>query len=220
MFRKSKCNKCGKKISENFEFCPFCGKPKTGNSQEDWGMLGKRDFEETENTFGLPMGFNKIFNHLMKTLGQIEETKQFEDKKNTNQFRTGGISISISTSGNLPPKIKINPIGNNQIIAEEKIKKNQTPIDVKTKNLKGFSTLPKVEPETKIRRVSDKVIYEINLPGVNLEKDISITKLENGIEIKAVSKEKAYEKNISINLPIIRKNFSKGKLTLELDVKG
>src|SRR3989344_3748821 len=47
-----------------------------------------------------------------------------------------------------------------------------------------------------IRRFADRVVYEIALPGVKSIKDISITKLENSIEIKAVSKDKAYFKLI------------------------
>ena len=221
MFKKRKCEKCKSKIDKNFEFCPFCGKPVIKNNQNDWGMLGKMDFEG-ESMIGFPMGLSSIFNNLVKTLRQMEgtETKFTSNKKSPNPTKTGGISISISTSGNSPPKIKINSMGNIQKEKEETYIKNIQQMEFKSRNLKGFSSLPKVEPQTKIRRFSDKIIYEIDLPGVKLLKDISITKLENGIEIKAISKDKAYEKAISINLPIIRKNFLNEKLILELDVKN
>ncbi len=85
--------------------------------------------------------------------------------------------------------------------------------------LKGFSELTKKEPHTNIRRLSNKVVYEVEIPGMDSEKDLSIVKLENSIEIKAISKNKAYKKIIPIALPIKNYNVSKGKLTLELGLK-
>jgi len=82
-----------------------------------------------------------------------------------------------------------------------------------------FPKLPKKDPETHIRRFSDRVIYEIKMPGVKSVDDISITQLENSIEIKATTKTKAYSKIIPINLPIYDYNLSKGLLTLELEAK-
>ena len=88
------------------------------------------------------------------------------------------------------------------------------------KNLKRISTLPKEEPSTKIRRLANKVIYEINLPEVKSINDVSILRLENSIEIKALAKNKAYFKSIPINLPIINYILSEGKLVLEFEIKN
>jgi hypothetical protein len=95
---------------------------------------------------------------------------------------------------------------------------------IKTPSLSGesldkFSKLPREEPLTDMRRLSDKIVYEILIPGVKSLKDISINKLENSIEIKAVSKDRAYFKIIPINLGIKGYNLLKGKLVLELDDK-
>ncbi len=68
--------------------------------------------------------------------------------------------------------------------------------------------------------MADKVIYEIEMPEVKSMKDISIVKLENSIEIKAVSKKKAYIKLIPINMPITNYQLEKGKLILELEAKN
>ena len=80
----------------------------------------------------------------------------------------------------------------------------------------NFKKLPKKQPETNIRRFSNKVVYEIEIPGVESIKDVSISQMENSIEIKAVAKKNAYEKIIPIGLPISKYDFSKGKLVLEL----
>ena len=66
-----------------------------------------------------------------------------------------------------------------------------------------------------MKRIANKISYEIEIPGVNSFEDISISPLENSIEIKAIAKEKAYSKSIPLNLPIIDYIFSKGLLVLE-----
>ena len=84
--------------------------------------------------------------------------------------------------------------------------------------LKKFSSLPQKDPRTDVRRFSDKVVYEIDVPGVKSLKNISITKFENNIEVKAISKDKAYRKMIPVNFPITNYELSKEKLILELDL--
>jgi hypothetical protein len=64
--------------------------------------------------------------------------------------------------------------------------------------------------------MTNKIIYEVDLPGVKNEKDIIITKLENSIEIKAFTKDTAYLKLIPISLPIKNYFLEKNKLILEL----
>jgi HSP20 family molecular chaperone IbpA len=135
--------------------------------------------------------------------------------------KSGGISISISTSGDRPPEIKVRSFGNVPEFKEgeqkiiEKAKKIKLPVSDSSK----FAGLPKKEPETNIRRFSNKVVYEINMPGVKDVKDVSIIQLENSIEIKAMANKKVFYKIIPINLPISNYNLSGGVLTLELDSK-
>ena len=58
------------------------------------------------------------------------------------------------------------------------------------------------------------------MPGIKSIKDISIIKLENSIELKAISKNKAYFKLIPINLPITNYGILKERLILEFGVKN
>jgi hypothetical protein len=218
MFKKKECNKCKKKMNETYDFCPYCGSSSNENSKEDWGMLGKNDLLPSNNEIKLPMGLKFLVNTLMKNLnGQLENLEK--ENRNPNTIKKGGISINISTSGNRLPAIRINPSKNNpkfkQVVKEE----IQMPTSFSEKNLKKFSNLPREEPLTNVRRLSDKVIYEINLPEVKSIEEVSITKLENSIEVKAISKDKAYFKLIPINLPLRNYNLSEGKLVLELGIK-
>ncbi len=212
MFKKRICNKCGEKVSKNYRFCPHCGSTEN-NSDRGWGMLGKDDAIPQDN-FQLPPGFNMIFNSLMKNLGkQLNGMVDKPQKNSDGGIKKEGISISISTSGNNPAKIIVNSLGDKK----QQIKK--IPGQFSTENSKRFSKLSKREPKTNIRRLSNKVIYDIEIPDVNSLKDISIIKLESSIEIKAIGKNKAYLKTIPINLPIINYIFSKEKLTLEFGIK-
>jgi len=222
MFNKKKCQNCGEKISNSYNFCPYCNTPlKDHFDEESFGLLGRNDSMEEVK---LPLGFNHLFNSLIKNMNS-----QFKELENHNmnqsqkrpEVKKGGISISISTSGNRPPEIKVTSFGN---IPEFKQKEKR--MEEKTKVLKlplsdskKFSGMPKKEPETNIRRLSNKVVYEINMPGVKSIEDISIIQLENSIEIKAFAKDKVFHKIIPINLPISDYNLSKGKLVLELDAR-
>ena len=224
MFKKKTCKNCGEKINEKYNFCPYCRVPL--NEGEDWGMLGKNDFVAPMEEMRLPMGLNTIFNSLMNNLNkQFNELDRDikEEKKSKIPAKKGGISISISTSGNLPPEIRVKSFGDVPEFKERgrKIKKKEK--GLKMGNLKNkskkFVGLPKEEPRTDIRRFSNRVIYEIQMPGVKSMKDVSIIQLENSIEIKALAKNKVYSKLIPINLPIRDYNLEKGKLVLELEAK-
>ncbi len=187
-------------------------------------MLGKDDFMPSADEIKLPLGFNTLFNSLMKNLSREFEEQlsmnYFGEDKKPKKTQKGGVSISISTFGNGQPRIKVSPLGNSQRLKPEKINENFKQNIFTKEKIKKFANLKKEEPKTEIRRLSNKVIYEIEMPGVKTMEDVSILKLESGIEIKAVSKEKAYIKTIQINLPIEKYNLSEGKLILELGIRN
>jgi len=228
MFKKRECNKCGRKIDEKYSFCPYCGNRFDSNEEDsdDGGMLGKNDFMPSTNEIKLPMGLNAIFNSVMRNL-----SKEFDEQLNKNYFQTDekqpkktkreGVSISISTFGNGPPKIKVTQLGEKpELEVREEIKEKIKQNTFTKEKIKKFAGLKREEPKTSIRRLSNKMIYEIEMPGVKSLDDISIIKLENSIEIKALAKSKAYIKTIPINLPITDYNLSEGKLILELEIKN
>jgi len=188
---------------------------------KEWGVLGRNDFSPYEEV-KLPMGFNTLFNTILKNLNkQFNKFENIENKSKKPKVKKGGVSVSIYTSGNKPPEIKIKSFGNLPEFKEKEkqIKKKAKSLELPMSDPKKFTGLPKEEPKTNIRRFSNKIVYEINMPGVKSIKDVSIVQLENSIEIKALAKNKVYYKIIPINLPVKNYNLSKEKLVLELEAK-
>ena len=220
MFKK-KCRGCGEEVNKKHRYCPRCGASQ--KIEENLGMLGGDDFfDDSLNEMRFPRGFNMIFNSLMKNLDkQFREFDQEMGKKiDDPKIKKGGISISISTSPGKEPEIRVRSFGPEFKKQGGGVRKKLKPSKKLPQKILKTAKLPKKEPSTHIRRIADRVIYEINIPGVKSMKDISIVQLENSIEIKAVAKDKAYIKLIPIDLPIIDYSFEKGKLILELEAKS
>jgi hypothetical protein len=212
-----KCKKCGRKISKNFDFCPFCGY-KTRDIEKEYGFLGKEDSVDFPD-FGMNLPLGNIFNSLIKEMDkQFKQLDREIQGDNKEIIKKPGISISISTSPGQPPKISVNNLNNKQkeeskLISERLPKKS---LDISEKEAKKMSKLPRQEADTKVRRLSNKIVYEISLPGVKDIHKIFVNKLENSIEIKAFSKERVYFKLIPVNLPILDYRLKEEKLFLEL----
>ena len=209
-----KCRNCGERIRDNNRFCPNCGIPLKKNNPEEWGMLGREDLEEEDffsdsffRGFGGNM-FNKMLGSAMKML---ENEMKKEMERSSPQPRT---NIRLMINGK---EIDLNQAKKH---AEAKKTKKSNAENFSKENLKKFSELPRKEPKTNIRRLSDRVIYEIEMPGVKSIKDVSVNQLENSIEIKAVAKDNSYFKLIPINLPVLDYELSEEKLVLELEAKN
>lgn len=225
--KKKECKHCGKKASESYDFCPSCGRSfNQTRDPREYGMLGKSDVIPG-NEINLPFGFNMIFNSLVKNLDK--QFKQMEQELRKNQQNPNhkqnkkrkspgmpqkGLSIKIVSSKNGPPEIKINSYGPQ---VQEEVRTEIVEKKIKEESLKNIKNLPREEPLTNIRRFSDKVVYEINIPGVESVDDVSINRLESSIEIKAIAKDKVYTKHVPFALPITNYKFQKDKLVLELD---
>ena len=242
MFDK-RCVRCREKIGKEFSFCPFCGIPSHDkkNEERDYGLLGKDDFTENLPQMGvrMPFGFNMIFNSLLKEVDKQFREFDRQPEKDTEKkmggrigergFKipfngAGGISISISTESGKKPMIKVKSFGNapefrnmeREIKQDTRGREIEKIAEISEEKAKEISKLPREEAETKVRRLANKIIYEINLPGVKSIKDVVINKLENSIEIKAFSKDKVFFKLFPISLPIIKYKLQSEKLMIEL----
>ena len=232
MFSKKTCQRCGKKTNKDSIFCPSCGTPlKKIKRREEFGMLGEDDsFDEIETLSnslfggmgGMNGGFmNKMISNTMKML-EKEMQREMQGQGGMNKPQ----NQNSNPNNNIPrTRIKLMINGkeinlNNGIEETQGNEKKEKTKAIRFKKFseeqaKRFSKLPRKEPKTDLKRIADKISYEIEIPGVETFEDVSILPLENSIEIKAITKEKAYSKSIPLNLPIVNYGFSKGLLVLE-----
>ena len=225
MFNNKKCFKCRNKVKGDFDFCPFCGNIlKSASDKDDYGILGKNDFTEEEMvpSFGDSM-MDKVFDSAFKMAEKMiekqmksisEEMAQPRTKINNNampgvdiQFFVNGKRVFPDANGIMRPvNVKrVQPVKIENNISEEKIKQS--------------SKFPRKEADSRVRRLDGKIIYELEMPGVDNIEDVMINRLENSIEIKAFAKNKVYHKTLNVKLPILRYGLNNGNLVLELQAK-
>ncbi len=218
MFGKKECKRCDVKSSSKYNFCPNCGVPfNVKNPDEDYGILGENDFDEKDfnmngNIFGGISG--KMMGKMFESAVRMLEKEMQKEMKKTPEKNWPKQNFQLFVNGK-----KINVSRERAREQKPRRTKEIAQSSLPNANLKKFGDFPKKEPETNIRRVSDKVIYEINMPGLRSEKEMSIIKLENSIEIKALGSDAIYMKVIPINLPIMDFKIANDKLVLEFGLK-
>jgi len=202
MFKK-KCPSCAKKIEKKFNYCPYCGVSfKAGGDQANFGMLGRNDSNErVVEDLKLPFGMNKIMNSLVKQLeGQLG-------------------NMDMGDGQGLPRNVKIRVArgpGMNQVVRKVPEKKViDMPVVSNEENERRMG-LPKVEGESRVKRLADTIIYEITAPGVKKKDDVVLTELATGLEIKAYSKDKCYVKFIPLKVEVVAYYVEKEKVVVEI----
>jgi len=170
---KKKCVGCGKKIDKKFGFCPYCGMSfKKQREDENFGMIGRDDsvdlnqgFDQN-NLMGLPFGFDKIVGGLMK---QLE--KQLGEMDGKNGGMPKGFKIQISSGR---PQIR-------KVAPQKSVAAKRPLIRISAEEIERRRGLEKVDAESNVRRLADRLVYEIQVDGVKSGKDVVVTNLEQGI---------------------------------------
>jgi HSP20 family molecular chaperone IbpA len=199
---KKKCPSCSKKIQKKFSYCPHCGVGfKVRNDGNDFGMIGRSDsVNRPQNELKLPLGMGKIMNSLVKQL----------------ESQLG--NMDIGNLEGMPKNVKIRVArgpGMGQVVEERAEKKMEMPAVSDAENERR-SELPRVEVESKVRRLADSIIYEIDTPGVKKKSDIVLTELATGLEIRAYSKDKCYVKFIPLKVEVVRYSVEREKVIVEI----
>ena len=199
MFKK-KCSACAKNINKDFNYCPHCGTSFKANvEKESFGMLGREDsFGEIQKGLKLPFGMGNIVNSLIKQLEQEMNGRVSSDG-------TKGFKIKIAMG---QPQMK-------QSI-QKGVKNMEEVSEVSKREVERRASLPKIEVESKVKRLADRIIYEIQAPGVQAKNDVVVAKLASGLEIKGYSKDKCYVKFIPLTVEIIEYYVENGKIFVEL----
>jgi hypothetical protein len=97
----------------------------------------------------------------------------------------------------------------------KKVEKKQISRKISEDQLKKLSEFPRETAKSKVRRLSDKVVYELSASGVESPNDIFFSKLESGYEVKAIGKKKIYVNSIPVELPIRGFAIDKDKILVE-----
>jgi len=230
MFKSKKCPRCEEKVGKKFDFCASCGldlRGRDNGNNRDYGFLGKNDFEDMG--IKMPFGFNTIFKSLTKELGkqmfELEREMREESKRGSKdvkegkpRVRTNSFSIHIGGPGIKSMRIDsgdLNGMKLNQVSKEVGLKLPK----ISDNDLKKIKDLKRREAETDVRRLSDRVIYEIAVPNVKSIGNVDISKLEKAFEIKAFSDKEVFVKNLDVTLPLINYFLKEEKLVLEFGLK-
>lgn len=199
-----KCLNCNKSSDESYRFCPHCGNSRVDKTKEaeEYGLIGREDTPQNINPMGDSGMLDKIFSALMKNaIKSMSEEMQNVNNNTKVQSLPNGIRITLGNPKKSPPQKETKK----QEITEEQIEK--------------MSKFPRTKAKTNIRRLPDKVIYELNAPGISSTDDIFVSKLENGYEIKAIGKSKVYVNSLPIELPLKKYTLSDKGLTFEFSTK-
>jgi len=206
MFGK-KCTHCNSKLKKDFEFCPSCG-VRSKNSSGDYGMLGRNDSPEEIMSENIFPGFSgQILNKMIKNLmGMVEKElstpQKAQDPSSNFQLYINGKPVGASKKTQEPKSIQIKdqpqelPLPSQEIISASK-------------------DLPRTEAKYTLKRMGTKIVYEVNLPGIDSMENILINKLEDSIEVRAFAKKKVLTANLQVNIPLLNYQFQNQKLVLE-----
>jgi len=206
MFKK-KCPSCAKKIEKKFNYCPYCGASfKAGGDQANFGMLGRNDSnEKVQEELKLPFGMNKIMNSLVKQLeGQLGNMDMGDGQRLPKNVK---IRVARGPAQTFAQKAD----GRGQMVE----KKIEMPVVSDKENARRMG-LPKVEVESRIKRLGDSIIYEIEAPGVKKKDDVVLTALATGLEVRAYSKDKCYMKFIPLKVEVVEYDVKPDKVVLEI----
>ncbi|MEK6889495.1 MAG: hypothetical protein AABW80_05305 [Nanoarchaeota archaeon] len=198
---KIECMECSSKVDKSYSFCPHCGFSLKDEEQElkDLGLLGNSDAFKEENVFS-SMGISeKFISSIMQSLMKNLDTQVKSDNTEIQNF-PNGIKIKIG----LPQKKKENKAHKREITEEQ---------------LNRMSKLPRKEAKTNLRRLSDKVVYELSAPGIQSVEDVFVSKLESGYEIKALGKTKVYVTSLPVSLPLKKYSITDKKIIMEFGLQ-
>jgi hypothetical protein len=210
-FKKKKgvsCPNCESKVDKKYSFCPYCGTSMLTQESEmrNYGLLGKNDSVDKMEQKFTPT--NSILDKVFETaMSSLMKTMEKEMKRSMTQMDNAEITP-------MPNGIKIR-IGPAQPQKKTAAKPKQIKNNITTEQMKRLNSLPKIPAKTNIRRLSDKVLYELATPGLDSAEDVIVSKLEQGYEIKAIGKNKVYVNSIPLELPLKGFFIDSDRLTVE-----
>lgn len=204
MFGK-RCPSCNERVKKKFNYCPHCSYGlKQRKPTGDFGLLGLGD------DIKLPFGFNAIMKPLVKQLEKELASLDMNELNSNMGQPPKGFKIQISTgkpqNHQNVGKIDMMPSLEDADVAEE----------ISHREAERRQKLPRVDAKSTIRRLPEGIVYEISTPGVKNKKEVVVSALEDGIEVRAYSKAKCYTKVIPMKAEILGYKVSDEKVLVKL----
>ncbi len=213
--KQVKCDNCGYKNNSSYSFCPRCGFSLIDleKEQRDFGLLGRDDHSDLELNNFPDQGFgitDKLFNSMLNNIIKIF------DKQIKNQFKEIDKELQGAEIRSFPNGIRIKISGP---IEEKPVEQNEAKTSTKKvidqNQLKKMSSLPRAKAKASVKRLGNKLVYELLTPGISSLEDVFVSRIESGYEIKVIGDKKIYVNSFPINLPLRRYAISKNKLLVE-----
>lgn len=194
---KSACPHCNNKVSSSYTFCPYCGSQIMSKEQEEdqFGLIGRTDAQSKAQPQDM---FAQLMQNMLKNINLSGMMDNAEVKNMPNGFK-----IKIGLPGQAPKKK----------ISQPKVK------SLTEEQALRMADMPRAMAKTNIKRLSDKVVYELAAQGIQSTQDVFVSKLESGYEIKAIGKNKVYVNSLPINLPLKSYSIGEKGITLEFDLE-
>lgn len=227
MFGKKKCNNCNRKIEKDFEYCPYCARPL---HKKDYGLLGKDDYmtglnESMPSNLGGMLGNGFMEKMMASAIKMVEKEMQKGSMQESNVRKTkinktlpGNFELFINGKKvNLPGNIEgiqIENMPGNMMGEKKESSKSRIP-KVSQETMQKSAKLPRKEAKSHLTRTSDKVIYELDTPGLLSLNNVLVNKLENSIEVKAYTDKAVYFKTLPVKLALMQYSLKEDKLVLE-----
>ena len=148
----------------------------------------------------LPFGVEKLMggliNQLEKQLGNMEVDEKTGMPK--------GLKIQIARGRGGPQVVQKKPAVKRSVVV------------VSEEEGKRRAELKKVDAKSRVKRLGDVIVYEIEAPGIVNKEDVVLTELETGIEIRAYAQDKCYVKVIPMKVEILGMRIDREKVSVEL----
>jgi len=219
MFKK-RCENCESKINKKYNFCPNCGMQLEKN-EKDYGLIGETNNHQEINSpetllpgFGSGM-LDKMLSSAMKMLEKEIKTMNKETSRESEIIPPRNMQLYVNGK-----KINLGqPAKTTQKTQKEISKTNDKfPMPDQSTIIKA-KNLPRQETSSSMKRINNKIVYELDATGTKTLDKILINKLEQGYEIKMFTKNKVLTKNINIALPLNSYSLRQEKLFLEFEGK-
>ena len=222
-----------------WSYCPKCGARRGADTFDSFGRdLFSQLFGKMRSSFDDRGEFNRVFE---KDMEAMDLSPWFAQRKQDRErmfkpTRGKGFSVRITRGTGMRPRVSVRTYGDvkkeniERVLQESsgvekaRIKKPMKPVnDQQGRRFRLPSLMKKTgpkcmeEPEAEVRRIGDKVIVEIFMPGVKSAENVEIKDLQSSVEVKAIARDRAYFKILTkpARFMLSQKSFKDGTLHLE-----